>query len=159
METEGIERSALIVFPQFFYSPAIISSVSASASVCEALVEMARRKLSGITVTTGASDQEMKLLSVNSFRDLFPATFSNLNGTDCEPGPLFRSVTENGETLSPACVVCPDSSISKVIREMVDKRTRRVIIQRRDGLTVGAVRASDILLLLLRAQHWSLAPN
>lgn len=94
--------------------------------------------------------------SANIFCGLFPASFSALSEKDGEPGPLLRAVTANATALPPACVVFPDTSIAKVIREMVDKRTRRVTIQRQDGLIVGAVRASDIILMLLHAQHTSL---
>ncbi|KAG3109636.1 hypothetical protein PI124_g11343 [Phytophthora idaei] len=156
MLLKGQERCAVAAFPQFFYAPAKIDPVSASASVCEGLVEMASRKLAGILLETSASNTGRSMLSASTFRDLFPASFSAASDKDGEPGPLLRALTANATVLPPACFVSPDTSIAKVIREMIDKRTRRVIIQRPDGLIVGAVRASDILLLLLRSQHTSL---
>jgi hypothetical protein len=41
VRAEGKERFAVAAFPQFFYAPAKLDLVSASASVCEGLVEMA----------------------------------------------------------------------------------------------------------------------
>ncbi|KAG7382770.1 hypothetical protein PHYPSEUDO_004344 [Phytophthora pseudosyringae] len=177
----GKERCAVAAYPQFFYAPAKIDPTSASASVCEGLVDMASRKLSGILVETSDNNNAEKkllrygsrgwevddpelnfmlymysILSASAFRDLFPASFAALSEKDNEPGPLLRAVTANAAVLQPARAVSPDTSIARVIREMVDKRTQRVIIQHQDGLIVGAVRASDILLILLRAQHTSL---
>ncbi|KAG2785575.1 hypothetical protein PC129_g13112 [Phytophthora cactorum] len=156
MLLKGQERCAVAAFPQFFYAPAKIDPVSASASVCEGLVEMTSRKLAGILLETSASNTGRSMLSASTFRDLFAASFSAASDKDGEPGPLLRALTANATVLPPACFVSPDTSIANVIREMIDKRTRRVIIQRSDGLIVGAVRASDILLLLLRSQHTSL---
>ncbi|ETL32853.1 hypothetical protein L916_14636 [Phytophthora nicotianae] len=113
---------------------------------------MASRMLSGILVETSDSDAE-RILSTSTFRDLFTASFTALSEKVGEPGPLLRAVTANTTALSPTCIVSPDTSIAKVIRKMIDKQTRRVIIKRQDGLMVGAVRASDILRMLLRAQH------
>jgi CBS domain-containing protein len=178
VRTEGKERFAVAAFPQFFYAPAKLDLVSASASVCEGLVEMASRKLSGVLVEAVAADKkilryerEAKVAGVlrdraslprvsshsaNVFRDLFPASFSALSEKDGEPGPLLRAVTANAAATPSARTVAPDASIAKVIREMVDHRARRVLIQRQDGLIVGSVRASDIFVILLRAQHTSL---
>ncbi|KAE9343364.1 hypothetical protein PF008_g9709 [Phytophthora fragariae] len=153
---KGKEQWAVAAFPEFFYTPARIDSSSASASVCEGLVGMASRQLSGILVMASSSDQEMKMLSADAFRDMFSTSFSALSDKDSDPGPLLRSVTANASMLPPACVVFPDTSIAKVIRDMVDKRTRRVVVQREDGLMVGVVRSSDIFLMLLHAQHTSL---
>jgi CBS domain-containing protein len=178
VRAEGKERFAVAAFPQFFYAPAKLDLVSASASVCEGLVEMASRKLSGVLVEAVAADKkilryerEAKVAGVlrdraslprvsshsaNVFRDLFPASFSALSEKDGEPGPLLRAVTANAAATPSARTVAPDASIAKVIREMVDHRARRVLIQRQDGLIVGSVRASDIFVILLRAQHTSL---
>jgi len=178
VRAEGKERFAVAAFPQFFYAPAKLDLVSASASVCEGLVEMASRKLSGVLVEAVAADKkilryerEAKVAGVlrdraslprvsshsaNVFRDLFPASFSALSEKDGEPGPLLRAVTANAAATPSARTAAPDASIAKVIREMVDHRARRVLIQRQDGLIVGSVRASDIFVILLRAQHTSL---
>ncbi|KAH7488845.1 hypothetical protein KRP22_008518 [Phytophthora ramorum] len=112
---KGKERCAVAAFPQFFYAPARIDPAGASASVCEGLVEMATRQLSGIMAETS---DENKILSANAFRDLFPSSFSALSEKDGEPGPLLRSVTANAAVLPSACVVFPDTSIAKVVREM-----------------------------------------
>lgn len=147
---KGKEHSAVAAFPQFFYVPATLDP---SASVCEGLVEMASRKVSGILVETST---EKKILSASAFRDLFPPSFSALNEKEVEPGPLLRDVSANAAVLSSASVLPPDASIARVTREMVDNQTRRVLIQRQDGFIVGAVRATDIIQMLLRTQHKSL---
>ncbi|KAL3674961.1 hypothetical protein V7S43_000886 [Phytophthora oleae] len=153
---KGKERCAVAAFPQFFYAPAALDPASASASVCEGLVEMASRKVSSILVETSSSCTEKKILSASAFRDLFSPSLSALSKKEVEPGPLLRAVSANAAELSSACVVPPHASIARVVREMIDNRTRRVIIQREDGFIVGAVRASDIVQMLLRAQHKSL---
>ncbi|KAG6971982.1 hypothetical protein JG688_00004195 [Phytophthora aleatoria] len=62
MLLKGQERCAVAAFPQFFYAPAKIDPVSASASVCEGLVEMASRKLAGILLETSASNTGRSML-------------------------------------------------------------------------------------------------
>ncbi|KAK1947601.1 hypothetical protein P3T76_001611 [Phytophthora citrophthora] len=148
--SEGKEHCAVAAFPQFFYVPAALDPSSASTSVCEGLVEMASRKVFNILVETST---EKKILSVSTFRELFPPSFAALNEKEAEPGPLLGAVIANATVLSSALAVPPDASIARVIREMVDNQTRRILIQRQDGFIVGSVRASDIVQMLLRAQH------
>lgn len=57
--------------------------------------------------------------------------------------PLYRAIS-------------PTEPLASAIRAMIEYRARRVVIQRpADGASVGVVRATDVLSLLLREQHVS----
>ncbi|CEG41019.1 CBS domain [Plasmopara halstedii] len=148
---KGKEYCAVAMFPQVFHNPATIDCAS-DLSVCEGLVKMELQKLSAILVKTNATTS---ILSADTFRDLYFASFS-ASGNDSKSGPLLQTVAKQAAALVPATFISLDTSIAVVIREMIDKRARRVIIRRHDNILVGSVRASDIVLMLLQEQHTSL---
>jgi predicted transcriptional regulator len=108
--------------------------------------------------------------SDDAFRDAFLATHAQLTGVSDSTLPVSMLLTSRLEdvalstapatTTAPSLplyrVIPPTESLANTIRAMIKYRTRRVIIQRpADGVSVGVVRSTDVLSLLLREQHVS----
>lgn len=68
---------------------------------------------------------------------------------------MLWSLDAYAATLPAVCAVTLDTTIARVIQTMIDNRTKRIVVRRSDGTDVGVIRSTDIMVLLLHAQHCS----
>lgn len=106
----------------------------------------------------GRSDHVCELF-VKSFewinRKAEGSSTSNVASPSLSSLPLLWSLDAFAATLPAVCTVTPDTTIARVIQTMLDNRVRRIVIRRSDGTDVGVIRSTDIMVLLLHAQHCS----
>lgn len=80
------------------------------------------------------------------------AIWSGVVPGETSRSPLFCALSEVSEKLRELPRISPESSVASAICEMVDAKVSRLYLRGEDA-TVGVVRATDVLMLLLKEQQ------
>ncbi|KAF1333684.1 hypothetical protein FI667_g2394, partial [Globisporangium splendens] len=135
---------------------------------------MQRRNLAGLLVP--ANDTTVsKVLSAAAFPAFFVQSYNVWAGVTLEGNidsssplpPLLCSLVDASPLLPNAQFASSDSSLARVLRDMVDGNANRIFIREKDGADgdsehktpTGVVRATDLFLLLLQEHHAATMPS